>query len=102
MKACVRCPLFRVDPEEMPRLEEIRANLGNQLQKAKDQGWLGEVSAIETTLAAAGQKLQAMRDLTTRGPRARAFTSACLTCAPPPDDTVPSRDAPDMHARRRG
>jgi hypothetical protein len=50
----------------MPRLEEIRANLGNQLQEAKDQGWLGKVAAIETTLAAAGQKLESMRELTVR------------------------------------
>jgi hypothetical protein len=49
----------------MPRLEEIHANLGDRLQEAKEQGWLGEVAAIEATLAAAAQKLQAMRDLTT-------------------------------------
>ncbi len=64
--ACVRCPLLRVDPAQIPRLEEIHANLGDRLQEAKDQGWLGEVAAIETTLGAAGQKLAAMRDLTTR------------------------------------
>jgi len=63
--ACVRCPLLRVDPAQMPRLEEIHANLGDRLQEAKEQGWLGEVAAIETTMAAAAQKLQAMRDLAT-------------------------------------
>jgi hypothetical protein len=63
--ACVRCPLLRVDPAQMPRLEEIHANLGDRLQEAKEQGWLGEVAAIEATLAAA-QKLQAIRDLTAR------------------------------------
>ena len=62
----VRCPLLRVDPAQMPRLEEIHANLGDRLQEAKDQGWLGEVTAIETTLAAAAHKLRAMRDLTAR------------------------------------
>lgn len=62
--ACVRCPLLRVDPAQMPRLEEIRANLGDRLQEAREQGWLGEVAAIETTLAAARQKLEAMRGLT--------------------------------------
>ena len=50
----------------MPRLEEIHANLGDRLQEARDQGWLGEVAAIETTLAAAAQKLAAMRELTAR------------------------------------
>jgi hypothetical protein len=34
--------------------------------QAREQGWLGEVAAIETTLAAAAQKLEAMRDLTAR------------------------------------
>ncbi len=64
--ACVRCPLLRVDPAQIPRLEEIRANLGDRLTEAREQGWLGEVAAIETTLAAAAQKLEAMRGLTTR------------------------------------
>jgi integrase len=64
--ACVRCPLLRVDPVQSPRLEEIHANLLDRLQEAREQGWLGEVAAIETTLAAAGQKLQAMREAATR------------------------------------
>ncbi len=59
--ACVRCPLLRVDPAQMPRLEEIHANLVDRLEEAKEQGWLGEVAAIETTMAAAAQKLEAMR-----------------------------------------
>ncbi|GAX57836.1 hypothetical protein AQJ27_47735 [Streptomyces olivochromogenes] len=45
----------------MPRLQEIHANLIDRLQEAKDQGWLDEVAAIETSLAAAAQKLRAMR-----------------------------------------
>ena len=64
--ACVRCPLLRIDPAQRPRLEEIHANLLDRLQEAREQGWLGEVAAIETTLAAAGQKLQAMREAATR------------------------------------
>ena len=59
--ACVRCPLLRVDPAQMPRLENIHANLVDRLEEAKEQGWLGEVAAIETTRAAAEQKLGAMR-----------------------------------------
>jgi len=50
----------------MPRLKEIHANLVDRLQEAKEQGWLGEVAAIETTMTAAAQKLQAMRDLADR------------------------------------
>ena len=45
----------------MPRLEEIHVNLVDRLAEAKEQGWLGEVAAIETTMAAAAQKLEAMR-----------------------------------------
>jgi hypothetical protein len=59
--ACVRCPLLRVDSAQMPRLEEIHANLVDRLQEAKEQGWLGEVAAIETTMAAAAQKLDSMQ-----------------------------------------
>ncbi|MFD5869554.1 hypothetical protein ACFWGD_13245, partial [Corynebacterium sp. NPDC060344] len=50
------------DPAQMPRLQEIHANLIDRLQEARDHGWFGEVAAIETTLAAAAQKLEAMRD----------------------------------------
>ena len=64
--ACVRCPLLRVDPAQMARLEGIHANLLDRLHEAKEQGWLGEVAAIETTLAAATQKLKAMHALTAR------------------------------------
>ncbi len=64
--ACVRCPLLRVDPAQLPRLEEIHANLLDRLHEAKEHGWLGEVAAIETTRAAAQQKLEAMRDLDKR------------------------------------
>ncbi|MDP9947283.1 hypothetical protein J2S51_000037 [Streptomyces sp. DSM 41269] len=32
----------------MPRLQEIHANLVDCFQEARDQGWLGEVAAIET------------------------------------------------------
>lgn len=62
----------------MPRLEEIRTNLVARLQEAKDQGWLGEVAAIETTMAAATQKLEAMQALATqhnRPPRDAQFRS---------------------------
>jgi hypothetical protein len=45
----------------MSRLEEIHANLTDRLEEAKQQGWLGEVAAIDTTMAAAAQKLEAMR-----------------------------------------
>jgi hypothetical protein len=59
--ACVRCPLLRVDPDQLPRLEQIHASLLDRLEEATEQGWLGEVAAIETTMAAAAQKLEVLR-----------------------------------------
>ena len=38
-----------------------------RLREAREQGWSGGVVAIETTLAAARQKLQAMRDTAEHG-----------------------------------
>lgn len=46
----------------MPLLQEIHAKLVDRLQEAREQGWLGEVAAIEATMAAAAQKLKAMRE----------------------------------------
>lgn len=50
----------------MSRLEQIHVNLVDRLHEAKEQGWLGEVAAIETTMAATVQKLEAMREHATR------------------------------------
>jgi hypothetical protein len=47
----------------MPRLEELHDDLLDRLKEAKDQGWLGEVAAIETSAAAAEDKLASMREL---------------------------------------
>ena len=59
-------PLLLVDPAQMPCLQEFHANLLDRLQEAKDQGWLSEVAAIETTMATAAQKLETMRDRTAK------------------------------------
>lgn len=40
-------------------MEGIRADLVARLAEAKEQGGLGEVAAIETTMAAAAQKIPA-------------------------------------------
>ena len=47
-------------------------------------------------MAAAAQKLEAMRGLP---PGTPAFTSACLMSVPPPDGAVQARDVP-THAPR--
>ena len=46
--------------------EKIRANLLDRTQEAKKHGWLGEVAAIEASLAAADRKLEAMSAITSR------------------------------------
>ncbi|MCW2915081.1 MAG: transposase [Actinomycetia bacterium] len=55
------------------------------------QGWLGEVAAIEASLAAAEQKLTAMRQLAAK--HTPPSTSACPTSGPTPADPaeVPER-----------
>jgi hypothetical protein len=66
--ACVRCPLLRIDPAQKPRLEKIHANLIDGLRETKDQGWLGEVAAIETTLAAEPRNSKPCRHWQRNGP----------------------------------
>ncbi|WP_207757404.1 tyrosine-type recombinase/integrase [Nonomuraea cypriaca] len=61
--ACVRCPQLLPDPAQMPRLQEIHTNLLDRLNEANEQGWLGEVAAIQASLAAAEQKLTSMQQL---------------------------------------
>ena len=48
-EACIRCSVLQPDPEQMPRPEEIHANLPDRRQEAKEQGRLGEVAAIEAS-----------------------------------------------------
>jgi len=47
-------------------------NLHDRITEARREGWLGEVAGLETSLAAAEQKLQAARQL---GARPTAITN---------------------------
>jgi hypothetical protein len=60
-EACIRCPMLRPDPAQQQRLEDIIASLGERIAEANDRGWLGEVDGLQTSLAAAEQKLVQMR-----------------------------------------
>lgn len=73
--ACIRCPMLRPDPAQQHRLDEIIANLHARLAEARAQGWLGEVDGLETSIAAAEQKLTQMR-------RRRATTDLGLPAVP--------------------
>ena len=59
--ACIRCPMLRPDPKQLPRLTEIIENLHARVTEANERGWLGEIGGLETSLAAAEQKLVAMQ-----------------------------------------
>ncbi|ABH00467.1 integrase [Rhodococcus sp. ACS1] len=55
--ACVRCSLLWPDPDQRPRLAEIRDNLAARITEANREGWLGEVEGLQVSLAAAEDKL---------------------------------------------
>jgi hypothetical protein len=64
--SCVRCPLLRPDPAQMPRLQEIRDNLQARIAEAEREHWLGETAGLQATLAAAEQKLHTMKQIADR------------------------------------
>jgi hypothetical protein len=55
--ACVRCPMLWPDPDQQPRLVEIRDNLTARVTEAEREGWLGEVEGLKISLAGANEKL---------------------------------------------
>jgi site-specific recombinase XerD len=61
--ACIRCPMLRVDPKMLPRLEEIEEDLHQRRARAETEGWLGEIEGIDLTLAFVGEKQQQARRL---------------------------------------
>jgi hypothetical protein len=65
--ACVRCPMLRPDPAQLPRLLEIRDNLVDRIAEAGREGWLGEIEGLQVSLAGAKQKIaQAQASATPR------------------------------------
>jgi hypothetical protein len=48
--ACSRCRFLRVDPAQLPRIEEMTSNAEARLAEAQDRVWLGEVAALEESL----------------------------------------------------
>jgi hypothetical protein len=51
----------RPDPAQQQRLEEIIASVRERLAEAHERGWPGDVERLQTSLAAAEQKLVQMR-----------------------------------------
>lgn len=58
--ACVRCPMLWPNPEQRPRLVEIRDNLIARIAEAEHEGWLGEIEGLQVSLAGAEEKLSQM------------------------------------------
>jgi hypothetical protein len=48
--ACTRCRFLRVDPAQLPRIEDMTRNAQERLTEARDRAWLGEVAALEESL----------------------------------------------------
>ncbi len=60
--ACIRCPMLRPDPAQLPRLVEIETNTRERLEEARQMQWLGEVSGLQDSLRhLADKKLHAER-----------------------------------------
>lgn len=54
--ACVRCPMLRLDPAQVPRLLQIETNTRERLDEARSMKWLGEVAALEESLRYIAEK----------------------------------------------
>lgn len=60
--ACIRCPMLHVNPKMLARLDELEADLLDRRERAKTEGWIGEIEGIDLTLTF----LRAKRDDTQR------------------------------------
>ncbi len=54
------------DPAQRPRIADIRDNLIARIGEAQREGWTGEAEGLQASLAAAGQKLAQMDEITAR------------------------------------
>jgi hypothetical protein len=55
--ACIRCPVLRVDPQQLHRLHAIAENLAERITEAEERGWAGEVEQLKISLQAARHKI---------------------------------------------
>jgi integrase len=56
--ACVRCPMLRMSPAQLPRLLQIETNTRERLSEARRMGWGGEVVALDESLRHIATKKQ--------------------------------------------
>lgn len=62
--ACIRCPMLRVDPKMIDRLDEIHTDLVARRAHAYTQDWLGEIEGIDLTLRFLADKRSETQRLT--------------------------------------
>jgi site-specific recombinase XerC len=84
--ACVRCPMLRVDPAQLPRLLQIEQDTHRLLAEAQQQGWEGEAAGLEDTLGhIADKKAQVQR---IQASSAGSTTPVWLTLSPTHSSTA--------------
>ncbi|WP_204985500.1 tyrosine-type recombinase/integrase [Mycobacteroides franklinii] len=76
--ACIRCPVLRVDPTQLDRIEAIAASLKERIAEADEHGWAGEVEQLKISLQAARDKI-----LATAPPRDSSVLLDTPTMPPP-------------------
>ena len=65
--ACVRCSMLWPDPDQRPRLVDIRDNLLARITEAQKEGWLGEIEGLQVSLAGATEKIAQIDNRRTAG-----------------------------------
>ena len=76
--ACIRCPMLRVNPGMLPRLDELETDLQARRERASAEGWLGEIEGIDLTL-----RLLREKQATAQRVRANAASSGVVDLCMP-------------------
>lgn len=74
--ACVRCPMLRLDLQQIPRLLQIERNHHERLEEARKMQWAGEIAAIEEGLQHIDKKKQQADRLIAQSARGEAGNDA--------------------------
>lgn len=66
--ACIRCPMLRIDPKMLARLDDLENDLVDRRARAETEGWLGEIEGIDLTLTYLQDKREQAVRLTRKQP----------------------------------
>lgn len=81
--------MLRVSPAQRDRLLEIIVNLGERIDEAKMNGWLGEAQGLQHSLAKAKEKLLAL-DRTLADSSAGSLTNLGIPVLRTPHQVTPT------------